>query len=222
MTGANSGIGFETAKGLAAAGMRVVVAGRDEERAERAAAGIRAARPAGEARAARLDLASLDSIAAFAGRLVDSGEPIDVPVDNAGVMAVPQRLTTVDGFELTVGTNHLGHFALTGPPAARPAERGRAPGHQHDQPPAAHPAGRTGAGPARAGALPRPPGRPGGAPLAGGAFYAPTGRRELRGAPGPVKTPPAALDPETARSLWTRSEQLTAVRYQIPAARAAM
>jgi NAD(P)-dependent dehydrogenase (short-subunit alcohol dehydrogenase family) len=103
VTGANSGLGLETARALAAAGARVVLAVRDPARGERAAAGL-----TGDVEVRRLDLADLSSVRAFAegwsGRL-------DVLVANAGIMHVPHG-RTADGFELQFGTNHLGHFAL--------------------------------------------------------------------------------------------------------------
>lgn len=105
VTGANSGLGLHTARELARAGARVVLACRDVDKGMRAAAQI------GErAQVERLDLASLRSVRAFAARI--SG-PIDLLVNNAGVMAPPRRLTE-DGFESQFGINHLGHFALTG------------------------------------------------------------------------------------------------------------
>ena len=104
VTGANSGIGLVAARELARAGGRVVLAVRDPARGEQAAVAIE-----GEAVVRRLDLADLSSVRAFA----DEWEgPIDVLVNNAGVMATPERRTK-DGFELQIGTNHLGHFALT-------------------------------------------------------------------------------------------------------------
>jgi NAD(P)-dependent dehydrogenase (short-subunit alcohol dehydrogenase family) len=104
VTGAYRGLGLATARALAAAGARVVLAVRDRTRGETAAAGLR-----GDVEVRRLDLADLDSVRAFASGW--SG-PLDVLVNNAGVMAVPAGVT-VDGFELQFGTNHLGHFALT-------------------------------------------------------------------------------------------------------------
>jgi NAD(P)-dependent dehydrogenase (short-subunit alcohol dehydrogenase family) len=111
VTGANSGIGFEAAKVLAQRGAEVVVACRNRTRGEDAAAKIRDAGADGTPTVEDLDLASLDSVAAFADRVGD--EEIDVLVNNAGVMAIPRR-ETEDGFETQFGVNHLGHFALTG------------------------------------------------------------------------------------------------------------
>ena len=106
VTGANSGIGFHTAKALAAHGARVVLACRNVEAGEQAAARI-----TGDTDVEQLDLASLASVQDFAGRW--SG-PLDLLVNNAGVMRPPAYRETEDGHELTFGTNHLGHFALTG------------------------------------------------------------------------------------------------------------
>lgn len=106
VTGANSGIGFHTAKGLAAKGAEVVLAVRDVDAGEQAAAMI-----PGITRVERLDLASQASVRAFADRW---DGPLDLLVNNAGVMRPPQYRETEDGHELQFGTNHLGHFALTG------------------------------------------------------------------------------------------------------------
>ncbi|MFE0460664.1 SDR family oxidoreductase [Kitasatospora sp. NPDC058965] len=126
VTGANSGIGFETARRLALAGAEVVLAVRDPARGERAVELI-AAEGADRVVTHTLDLASLDSVASFADVLLERGRPVDLLVNNAGVMAVPDRLATKDGFELQFGTNHLGHFALTGRllPLLRAAARPR-------------------------------------------------------------------------------------------------
>jgi len=104
VTGANSGIGAVTARELARAGARVVLAVRDPARGAAAAATM-----PGDTEVRRLDLADLSSVRAFAAGW---DGPIDVLVNNAGVMAVPER-RTADDFELQIGTNHLGHFALT-------------------------------------------------------------------------------------------------------------
>lgn len=114
VTGANSGIGEVTATALAGAGAEVVVAARDAGKARAAVERITAAVPGAVTRPEVLDLADLTSVAAFADRLTTAGRPLDLLVNNAGVMAIPDRRTTADGFELTFGTNHLGHFALTG------------------------------------------------------------------------------------------------------------
>jgi NAD(P)-dependent dehydrogenase (short-subunit alcohol dehydrogenase family) len=115
VTGANSGIGYHTARLLALAGAEVVLAVRDGAKGEAAADRIRANAPAtGPVSVATVDLADLESVASFADVLLERGRPVDLLVNNAGVMAVPTRHTTKDGFELQFGTNHLGHFALTG------------------------------------------------------------------------------------------------------------
>jgi NAD(P)-dependent dehydrogenase (short-subunit alcohol dehydrogenase family) len=117
VTGANSGIGFVEALQLARHGAGVVLAVRDTVAGDEAAARIRSAPPAtgvaavGGVRVERLDLASLESVHELAERV---DHPLDLLVNNAGVMAPPRRRTTTDGFELQFGTNHLGHFALTG------------------------------------------------------------------------------------------------------------
>jgi NAD(P)-dependent dehydrogenase (short-subunit alcohol dehydrogenase family) len=113
VTGANSGLGLITARELARAGARVVLACRDEGKGEQAAEQIRSDAPDAEVEAAALDLASLASVREFAGRLGAAEGRLDILVNNAGIMAAPKR-TTADGFELQFGTNHLGHFALTG------------------------------------------------------------------------------------------------------------
>jgi NAD(P)-dependent dehydrogenase (short-subunit alcohol dehydrogenase family) len=111
ITGANSGIGLETARVLAAHGARVILAGRDQARLEEAARVIRATAPRAELRTLVLDLADLASIAA-AARQITGTETVDLLINNAGVMNLPQRQQTRDGFEMTFGTNHLGHFAF--------------------------------------------------------------------------------------------------------------
>jgi NAD(P)-dependent dehydrogenase (short-subunit alcohol dehydrogenase family) len=106
VTGANSGLGLVTARELARAGATVVMAVRDVGKGERAAATM-----TGDRDVRKLDLSDLSSVEAFADELPH--DRVDVLINNAGVMA-PPRQTTVDGFELQFGTNHLGHFALTG------------------------------------------------------------------------------------------------------------
>ena len=109
VTGATGGLGLETARALAAAGAEVVVAARDP------AKGAAAVRTLGaRTRFERLDLADLGSVTAFAAAMEARGAPVDLLVNNAGVMAPPERVETRDGFELQFGTNHLGPFALTG------------------------------------------------------------------------------------------------------------
>ena len=108
VTGANTGLGFATAEVLAARGATVVLAVRDVDKGAQAAGRI-----AGDVSVQRLDLTSLDSIRTAAAELRGAHPRIDLLVNNAGVMYTPKQ-TTQDGFELQFGTNHLGHFALTG------------------------------------------------------------------------------------------------------------
>lgn len=113
VTGANSGLGFGLAKRLSAAGADVVMAIRDRAKGEEAIAAIRRDVPAAKLSIKHLDLSSLKSVAALGDELAAEGRPIDIVINNAGIMTPPQRLETSDGFELQFGTNHLGHFALT-------------------------------------------------------------------------------------------------------------
>jgi NAD(P)-dependent dehydrogenase (short-subunit alcohol dehydrogenase family) len=124
VTGANSGLGRATALELARHGAEVVVACRSVEKGEAAAEEIAAVASGPAPRVLELDLGSLESIRGFAGELAD--ERVDVLMNNAGVMMTPRK-TTSDGFELQFGTNHLGHFALTGLllDAVQRAEAGR-------------------------------------------------------------------------------------------------
>ncbi len=112
VTGANGGLGLETARELARKGATVVMGVRNQERAERAVADIEAEIPGARLELRELDLASLESVKAFAERAVGEHPTIDLLVNNAGVMAIPHE-STADGFEMQFGTNHLGHFALT-------------------------------------------------------------------------------------------------------------
>ncbi|MBM7806768.1 NAD(P)-dependent dehydrogenase (short-subunit alcohol dehydrogenase family) [Geodermatophilus bullaregiensis] len=112
VTGANGGLGLQTALALAGAGAHVVMAARDPEKTAAAEARIRLTHASASLQVVPLDLADLSSVAAAAREVLDRHERVDLLVDNAGVMAVPQR-TTADGFELQLGVNHLGHWALT-------------------------------------------------------------------------------------------------------------
>ena len=112
VTGANSGLGKEVARALADLGARVVLTARSAEKGEAAVAELREDVPARTIELLRLDLADLATVQAAAAELHDRLDRLDVLVNNAGVMAPPFR-TTVDGFELQLGTNHLGHFAFT-------------------------------------------------------------------------------------------------------------
>jgi NAD(P)-dependent dehydrogenase (short-subunit alcohol dehydrogenase family) len=272
ITGATSGIGLEAARRLAAAGHRVVLAVRSEER------GARAAQEAGgHAEVRRVDLADLASVRAFAAAWDDD---IDVLINNAGIMAVPEARTR-DGFESQIGTNHLGHFALTGLLLAhvrdrvvtvasgahrtgridlddlnwerRPYRRWRAYGQSKlanllftlelqrrfeaagdpRRALAAHPGyaatnlqGHTGSrlqdallaiGNAVVGQSPEHGARPtlhaALQDLPGGSYVGPGGPGELRGPPALVGRSAAASDVDTARALWSLSEQLTGVRF---------
>lgn len=114
VTGANSGLGFGLAKRLSAAGADVVMAIRDRAKGERAIAEIHREAPAAKLSIKQLDLSSLQSVAALGTELGAEGRPIDIVINNAGVMTPPELQRTTDGFELQFGANHLGHFALTG------------------------------------------------------------------------------------------------------------
>jgi NAD(P)-dependent dehydrogenase (short-subunit alcohol dehydrogenase family) len=113
VTGANSGLGLVTARELARAGARVVMGCRDEMRGAAARKQVLAEAPGSDVDVRPLDLASLASIRDFASAVTAAYDGIDLLINNAGVMAIP-RQTTADGFERQFGTNHLGHFALTG------------------------------------------------------------------------------------------------------------
>ncbi len=113
VTGANSGLGFETARQLAAHGGRVLVTARSESKGADAVGRIRAAHPGAVVEYRLLDLADLNSVRRFAEAVLDDGIAVDVLVNNAGVMMPPRRLTP-QGFESQFATNHLGHFALSG------------------------------------------------------------------------------------------------------------
>ncbi len=113
VTGANSGLGLITARELARHGASVVMACRNLAKGEAALAGLCAELPAAALQVSALDLGELASVRAFAARVGAEHERVDLLVNNAGVMAPPRRLTA-DGFESQLGTNHLGHFALTG------------------------------------------------------------------------------------------------------------
>lgn len=127
VTGANSGTGWEAARQLAAAGADVIMAVRSPSRGERAKERILARHPTAVLRVCRLDLADLASVADFADGLVGDGQPLDLLLNNAGVMMLPERHETTDGHEMQFGTNVLGPFALTLRllPALLAAERSR-------------------------------------------------------------------------------------------------
>jgi NAD(P)-dependent dehydrogenase (short-subunit alcohol dehydrogenase family) len=112
VTGANAGVGFETSAVLAGAGAHVVMAARDPGRADDARLRLLDRHPAASVEVVRLDLGSLDSVREAAAAIVGAHPHVDVLVNNAGVMAVPEG-RTVDGFETHLGVNHLGHWVLT-------------------------------------------------------------------------------------------------------------
>jgi NAD(P)-dependent dehydrogenase (short-subunit alcohol dehydrogenase family) len=292
VTGANSGLGLATARELARHGARVVLACRDTAKGERALREIEAAAPGAQLELAALDLGSLASVAAFATSFRSDHDGLDLLVDNAGVMAPPRR-QTADGFELQLGTNHLGHFALAGRligamagradarvvtlssnahklgridfddlQSERRYSRWRAYGQSKladlmfaleldrrlraagasVKSVAAHPGYaatnlQTAAAPlldrlvmqvanpiiaqsADRGALPTlyAATHPG---LAGGSYVGPDGIGELRGHPHLVSPNRAARDADVAARLWSVSEELTGVRFDLGAAAAA-
>lgn len=114
ITGASDGLGLGIATSLAAAGAEVIMPVRNRRKGEAAVARIRDQHPDTALALHDLDLSSLASVAALGERLRADGAPIHLLINNAGVMTPPQRQTTTDGFEVQFGTNHLGHFALTG------------------------------------------------------------------------------------------------------------
>ena len=126
VTGGNGGLGLESCRALARAGANVIMAARNHEKAITALATIRSEVPEASIEIRPLDLASLTSIETFAESVVGDAVPVDILLNNAGLMAIPFQ-TTEDGFERQFGTNHLGHFALTARlmPAILAADAGR-------------------------------------------------------------------------------------------------
>jgi NAD(P)-dependent dehydrogenase (short-subunit alcohol dehydrogenase family) len=114
ITGANSGVGYHAALELARARCAVILACRDRAKADAARTRILSTVPDAEIDIADLDLASLPSVRAAAQAFLASGRRLDLLINNAGIMALPDRGVSPDGFELQLGTNHFGHFALTG------------------------------------------------------------------------------------------------------------
>ncbi|MBI4261360.1 MAG: SDR family NAD(P)-dependent oxidoreductase [Actinobacteria bacterium] len=112
VTGANSGLGLATARELARRGAHVIMASRNRDRSEEARRSIEEDAPGADLELRDLDLASLDSVRSFATAVVAEHPRIDLLINNAGVMGIPER-ATVDGFEMQLGVNHLGHFVLT-------------------------------------------------------------------------------------------------------------
>jgi NAD(P)-dependent dehydrogenase (short-subunit alcohol dehydrogenase family) len=113
ITGATGGLGYETALALAGAGAQVVLTGRSDVKGRNALQGIRGQFPDAKISYETLDLANLASVADFARRFAAAHASLDLLVNNAGVMALPERQETADGFEMQFGTNYLGHYALT-------------------------------------------------------------------------------------------------------------
>ena len=113
ITGANSGIGYESTRELTRKGAEVIVASRDPIKAERSILNIKEEIPGAKLEFIELNLANLDSVRKFAEKFKSKYNSLDILLNNAGIMLIPFG-KTVDGFENTVGTNHLGHFALTG------------------------------------------------------------------------------------------------------------
>jgi NAD(P)-dependent dehydrogenase (short-subunit alcohol dehydrogenase family) len=113
VTGANSGLGYVTSRELARHGAHVIMAVRDEAKGEQALETLRGGQPDAGVELRRLDLADLDSVKAFAEGIISAGVKVDVLINNGGIMMPPRSLTE-QGFESQFGTNHLGHFALTG------------------------------------------------------------------------------------------------------------
>jgi NAD(P)-dependent dehydrogenase (short-subunit alcohol dehydrogenase family) len=112
VTGANGGLGLETARALAGAGAHVVMAARDQEKAAQALAELRREMPGASLEVVALDLGSQASVRDAAGTILAAHDTVDILVNNAGVMGIPER-RTVDGFEMQLAVNHLGHYALT-------------------------------------------------------------------------------------------------------------
>jgi NAD(P)-dependent dehydrogenase (short-subunit alcohol dehydrogenase family) len=113
ITGATGGLGYETALALAGAGATVVLTGRNDVKGQRALTEIRSKFPNAKIAYEDLDLAKLASVAGFVDRCASVHGSLDLLINNAGVMALPQRQETADGFEMQFGTNYLGHYALT-------------------------------------------------------------------------------------------------------------
>jgi NAD(P)-dependent dehydrogenase (short-subunit alcohol dehydrogenase family) len=132
VTGATGGLGFETALGLAQAGAEVVLAGRNREKGRIALERIMRALPSAKADFQMLDLASLVSVRAFAEKMIVRGKPLALLINNAGVMDLPARWLTKDGFEMQFGTNHLSHFAPDRLTAAAPEKRTLGPGRERE------------------------------------------------------------------------------------------
>jgi NAD(P)-dependent dehydrogenase (short-subunit alcohol dehydrogenase family) len=114
VTGGNSGLGYQTVLQLARKGGHVLLGARDRARAQAALDQLKTEAPGSHIELAQFDLADLTSVERFSAEFLASRQDLDVLVNNAGVMAIPRRETTAQGYERQFGTNHLGHFALTG------------------------------------------------------------------------------------------------------------
>ncbi len=114
VTGGASGIGLAAARAIAVHGGHVLIADRNEQAGQAAVAQIRTLRPDAGVEFLALDLSNLQTVREFCARLLATGLPLDVLINNAGINPISERRTTADGFELTFGIGHLGHFALTG------------------------------------------------------------------------------------------------------------
>lgn len=277
VTGANSGIGYVTALELARAGAEVVIGCRDAKRGEEALQSLRE-QSGGKVELVPLDLASLASVRSFADEVRRLHPRLDLLINNAGIMALPQRERTVDGFEKQFGTNHLGHFALTGLlwPALQASSAARVvtvssavtwygrfdiddlQSERRYSPMGTYQASklanlmfmlelhRRAGGPALRSVGSHPGGTStnlqkhaykfsmslfGQAPEIGalpslraataedvqsGEYYGPRVMM-MRGAPIRACIPPQARSEQTARQLWERSEELTGVRFDLPA-----
>ncbi len=112
VTGANGGLGLESGRALAGAGAHLIMAARDQARARAARDDILTSHPAASLEIVEIDLASLDSVRAGAAAIADAHPAVDILINNAGLMAMPER-RTADGFEMQFGVNHLGHWVLT-------------------------------------------------------------------------------------------------------------
>ncbi|MEP2951386.1 MAG: SDR family oxidoreductase, partial [Ekhidna sp.] len=113
ITGSTEGIGFEDALALSSAGWNVIMMGRNIQKGNESIAKIHKISPKAKVSFEKIDLADLSSIEAFAKKMIEKGQAINLLINNAGVMTPPNHLETKDGFELQFGTNYLGHFALT-------------------------------------------------------------------------------------------------------------
>lgn len=113
ITGGASGIGFEAARALAEHGAEVIIADRNEQAGRAAPERIRQSAPGAKAEYRMLDLSSQQAVKDFAAAFLAEGKPLDILINNAGIQPISERRTSVDGFELTFGIGHLGHFTLT-------------------------------------------------------------------------------------------------------------